>query len=482
MKARLLCACLWICVSAEAGAQQSAYNPRDDQFRYLGMARAKAELTRAEEEYNRARTLAGKGMLSLAELSDRRVAFERVRIDFLQQSLSTLLGASHLLINAAVKERRPDGSLRVHIELESMGSANAKDAQNLVIADSALGGDVLRDVIPLAFVSMKADAGASGAIISQPYERPLRDLRGGQRRTLEFTLLKDVTEAVVSVAYGDKVEERRVWLGSAGPDGGVVLRASQFSLEADFGGPVAYDVTLERTGSGDAPIRLAVEGLPEAMRYEFRDPDSKARVVQVKLPQGVMSKRLQLVATLPSASEVAIRPDIPLTFEITATPTDVVGRKAESRLPLELIPRGVAHVELRASSLYFEVAPSDSVVTELAVRNAGSREMQNVLIEAEAPAGWTARVEPREIGTLKLGDTRSVRVVLAPARGVSVGDYEFRVRASSRATARRLDDEDKILHVRIASRFGAWATAALLSALLVMTLVVVQAARKIGRR
>ena len=482
MKALLPRAMFLLLACATAAKPQSAYNPRDDQFRYLGMARAKAELSRAEEEYDRARKLAGKGMLSASELSERRVAFERVRIDFLQQSLSTLLGASHLLINAAVKERRPDGSLRVHIELESIGSATPKDAQNLAAADSALGGDLLRDVIPLAFVSMKADAGAGGAIISQPYERPLRDLRGGQRRALEFTLLKDVSEAVVSVAYGDKVEERRVWLGNAGPDGSVLLRASQFSLEADFGGPVAYDLTLERSGSGDTPLRLGVEGLPDAVRYEFRDPDTKARVVQVRLPQGTMSKHLQLVATLPAASEVAIRPDIPLKFEITVMPTDAFKGKIASTLPLELIPRGVAHAELRATSLYFEVAPGDSIVTEVAVKNVGSRDMQNVVLEAEAPAGWTAHAEPRELALLRLGETHTAHVTLSPVHGASVGDYEFRLRTVARATSRRLDDEDKILHVRIASRFGVWATAALLTALVLMTLVVVQAARKIGRR
>ena len=63
-----------------------------------------------------------------------------------------------------------------------------------------------------------------------------------------------------------------------------------------------------------------------------------------------------------------------------------------------------------------------------------------------------------------------------------VGDYENRVRVISRGTDRRLDNEDKIIRVRVASAFGMWATIALLLALVGMTAGVVAAARKLGRR
>ncbi|MDB4913772.1 MAG: Alpha-galactosidase, associated protein, partial [Gemmatimonadetes bacterium] len=475
---------LLLCLHATADicAQQAYFNPRDDQYRYLGMMRARAELRKATEEYDRARALADRGMLSPAELSDRRVAFERVRVDYLQQSLATLLAAAHLVINQATKQRYADGSLAVVVRVQSVSAQSAADEKARALIDTSLEAALQPDVIPTVFVSLKSESGLSGVVISRPYEQLVRNLRIGETRDIRFTLLKDVSDAVIVMAYADKVEERRVWLDNAGLSGSVSLRAAQFSLEGDFGAPVTYDLVLDRSNGGTAAMRLGTEGLPRAVRYEFRDPDSKARVIQVRFPDGQNTKRLQLALTLPSASEDALAPDVALKFSVTATPGDSVAhgiRMTPSRADLELIPRGVARVELRTSSLYYETSPKDSVMTDVTVRNVGSRALDRLTVAVDPASGWNARSEPAEITRLGLGESQIVRLTLVPKGSVPVGDYENRVRVISRGTDRRLDNEDKIIRVRVASAFGMWATVALLLALVGMTAGVVAAAKKL---
>ena len=470
-----------------ADAQQAYFNPRDDQYRYLGMMRARAELRKATEEYDRARELAGRGMLSNAELSDRRLAFERVRVDYLQQSLATLLASAHLVIDQATKQRYADGSLAVVVRVQSVSAQSAADEKARALIDTSLEAALQPDVIPTVFVSLKSETGLSGVIISRPYELLIRNLHIGERRDIRFTLLKDVSDLVVGMTYADKTEERRVWLDNAGIGGSTSLRATQFSLEGDFGAAVTYDLVLERTSAGNASLRLGLDGLPGAIRYEFRDPDSKARVIQVRFPDGQTTKRLQLVLTLPSVSdEGALAPDMPLKFRVSAASGDSLARGATAsagiHADLELIPRGVARAELRTTSLYYETSPSDSVVTEVTVRNAGSRVMDRLSVSIDAAAGWIARAEPAEIPHLGVGESRPVRLILVPKGSAAVGDYENRVRVVSRTTDRRLDDEDKIIRVRVASAFGMWATIALLLTLVGMTAGVVAAAKRLGRR
>ena len=247
---------------------------------------------------------------------------------------------------------------------------------------------------------------------------------------------------------------------------------------------MTYDIVLERSSMGNSALRLGVDGLPPAIRYEFHDPDTKARVIQVRFPDGQTLKRLQLVVTLPSASEATIVPDVALKFSVTAATGDSVrsGSATASRAALELIPRGVARAELRTTSLYYEMSPRDSVVTEVAVRNAGSRQMERVSVTADPASGWTYRSEPAEIARLGLNETRTVKLIFAPKGSAPVGDYENRIRVVSRTTDRRLDDEDKIIRVRVASRIGMWATVALLFTLVGLTAGVVTAAKKLGKR
>jgi hypothetical protein len=56
---------------------QSAYDPRDDQYRILGLVRAQAEYERAAAEHERGVQLFERGLISEQELADLRQSFER---------------------------------------------------------------------------------------------------------------------------------------------------------------------------------------------------------------------------------------------------------------------------------------------------------------------------------------------------------------------------------------------------------------------
>ena len=470
--------------AATLRAQQGAYNPRDDQYRALGLVRAKAELRKATEEYDRAQVLASKGMLATAELSERRLAYERVKVDYLQQSLSTLFASVHLVVERATKRRRADGAMDVTVRLASVTNRSTADEKTRALVDSGLEAALQPDVIPAVFVSLKSEPGPSGITISKPYEAMLRNLRMGEVREIRFGLLKDVGDLVVSTTYADKTDERRVWLDNEGVAGVTSLRAGQFSLEGDFGAQVRYDLQLERTTMGNAAVRLGVAKLPGAIAHEFRDPETKARIVQVRLPEGQTQRKLQLVLSLPSAAEGTLRPDSVVSFSATISRE----RQRESgdsvigSALLELIPRGAAHAELRMSSLFFESTPDAPVSTEVAIHNIGSRRLERVRLDVDPAPNWQARVEPDVINALELGEVRRVRLILQPRGTAAVGDYESRVRLSSATLTKRLDDEDKVVRVRVTSRSATWVTIAFFGAIVALAVGVVIAARKLSAR
>ena len=482
--AGIRCACVCFVAATNARAQVSNYNPRDDQYRMLGMMRARAEFRKASEDFERARALSTRGMLSQSDLSERRVAFERVRVDYLQQSVAALLSAAHLSIVRATKERRADGSLAVVVRVHSVNTRSAADETARLLMDSTLETPLRPDVIPSIFVSLKTETGANGVTISKPIERQIRQLELGQESSVEFALLKDVNDVVVSLAYADKVDERRVWLDNAAESDAVAMRAAQFSLEGDFGASVTYDLTLERAHLGSAPVRLKVEHLPASARYEFRDPDTKVRVGQVRFPDGQTSKRLQLVVALPPSADGDLKPDESLKFSVAALTSNSETEKTATatRVALELIPRGVARAELRTTSLYFESAAGDSVTAEATVRNTGSGAIRAVALAADPATGWNAHVVPATLSDLALGEARTIRIVFLPPSDAAVGDYEQRIRVVSKLTGKRLDDEDKIIRIKVSGHSSGYVTIALLSGLAAMTAAIVLASKRLGAR
>jgi uncharacterized membrane protein len=149
---------------------------------------------------------------------------------------------------------------------------------------------------------------------------------------------------------------------------------------------------------------------------------------------------------------------------------------------LELIPREIARVELRAINLYHEIASGDSVAVEATVRNGGSKVLRNVRLQVDAPAGWTARVVPASWNELEVGAERKVGVTLTPPRLSTSGDYEARLRLETASTDKKIEAEDKVVRVHVSAPRAWLGTVALLGFVLAMVVAVVAFGMRLARR
>ncbi|HEX2188887.1 MAG TPA: NEW3 domain-containing protein [Longimicrobiaceae bacterium] len=470
-------------LAAPLAAQTAAgYNPRDDQYRLLGLVRAQADFKHAETEYGRARELHERSVISEQELAARRAEWERARVNYLQQSLAAASTQPHIAVERAVKSRGPDGGSRVRLALRNTTGPGAEAERLEDAIDPALLAQLRSGEVREVYVSLKAEPGPAGAIISAPYERRIARLRSGQAAVLEFGLLRDADEVVVSLGYGGSTEERKIYLEQDASADIVAVQSTQFSQVADLGAQATYDLRLERFTRGQDVFRLAAVGLPRGVSAEFRDPASGARLTQLRFPEGTSQRDLQLVVTLPRRAEGELRADQPIAFwamaldpESDARLRALAGtpggeREAASlragKARLEIVPRGIGRIEVRAANLYHEIRPGDSVAVEVAVRNAGSQAITGVRLRVDAPQGWEARTDPELVPDLPVGAQRRVRVTLAPPRGVTVGDYEARLRTESAAGDRSMETEDKMLRVHVGSAAN-WMGTGLLGLLLV---------------
>ena len=478
----LSCACAGaappLAASAQTASTVGLREPSSAPARALAVLRARVEYERAAVEYGRSRALHERQMLSDSELDARRLDADRARMSYWEEVVAATRGASHVMIERAAKRRDADGRTSVRITIRNAAGSLAAGTElpaaspsDGPLHDDALRRALLGGELTGLFVSLKSDPGPNGTTISSPYERRVARLPRGRTATVDFHLFREVAEIVVSVRVGDDLEERRVFLDRDGSGARFAVQSTQLSQEADLGAQAVFDLRIQRLGAMGA-ARLAVDSLPAGVAAEFRDPASKARLTQIRFQEGDDERPLQLALTLPQRAAGAVRADIPIHFAVLATDAsadDSTGHASnDGRIALELVPRGLPRVELRALNLYHEVAAGDSVVTELVVRNSGSRRLDDLRLHADPPAGWRADFSPATLGALAVDAERPVRLVVRPPADASVGDYEARVRVESAAADRRLETEDKVLRLHVSDRATPIGSAAILLALLGM--------------
>jgi len=128
-----------------------------------------------------------------------------------------------------------------------------------------------------------------------------------------------------------------------------------------------------------------------------------------------------------------------------------------SYVRLELVPRGVGRIQVRATNFYHELKPGENVQMQLTVYNDGTRRLDNIKVQTDPPVNWVSTVTPDLLESLMPGKEAVVTVSLSPPQEVNVGDYEATIKTESYASNKKVESEDKKIKIHVtaqASFFG----------------------------
>ena len=209
-------------------------------------------------------------------------------------------------------------------------------------------------------------------------------------------------------------------------------------------------------------------------------------------------KRLSLRAYLPERDDETVVIDRPITFYALVLSLDQYSENRElegkqltqaeintipgGKVKLELLPRGVGRIEVRALSLYHEITVGDSVAMEVTVRNDGTRRLDNVRMSTDNPLGWRSSVQPDLIRSLEPEKESIVQLVFYPPQDVGVGAQEVKIKTEAMADNRSVQTEDKTVRIQVRARAEFLWTAILIFALVGLVIGIVVFGIKISRR
>jgi hypothetical protein len=471
------------------------FNQRDDQYVLLGLKRAKEMYEVARTEYERSQLLHAQGMTSDAALDQARRNLADAEVNYQQSLLAVLFEQQYVAVIGAVKYQAGDGTKHVRLKLQNT-SRGGEEFHQLVSSDEQLFQLLQPDVIHNVYVSLLND---ENAIIGQPYESKINALVYGEPVILDFSLLQDLDSVTVNLLYGNgSTRAVKIYLQKDSTVDRVLIQSEQFSQEAELGGSATFAFDLELFSGSNDTFRLAVVNLPNEVNRYFVDPATQARLRQLRFTESSRTRRAALRVFLPDRPTDEFVMDQAIAFYVLALPDDrseelslseeKTWTEAEIRelgvgfARLELLPRGVGRLLVRAPQLYHSSHAGESLTMSLEVVNEGTRRLDNVEVTAAPPHGWQKFISPAVIPALEIGEEQTVELTFEIPEDMPVGSYEVRVRTTSFADEKPIEGEDKNVTVKIEAHTSIAAPAILILLLLGIITAVVVVGVRIAKR
>lgn len=491
-----LVAALLVAPTVPSLAQSGTFfNQRDNDFPLLGLKRAKEAYEAARADYERQKTLRDQGLISSQDLEQAYRNYSDAEVNYQQSLLTVLFEQQYIVVSRAVKYQASGGRKRVSVTL-SNASGGSAEFQKLVGIDDDLFRSLQPDQINNVFVSLLND---DNAIVSQPYERKVDRLVTGEPVTLDFGLLQDLDAVTISLLYADGSQQsRKIFLQKDASVDIAAIQATQFSQEIELGGSTDYAMTLELFSGTSNTFKLDVVNLPREINSYFLDPSSGNRLSQFQFTEGVNTREAALRVFLPERPSSAVTIDQSLPFFAVAIPRERVDEVGDLRsrrvtqedleelnvgfVRLELVPRGIGEILVRAPQLFHTIRPDESVSVNIEVINEGSRTLDNVRIEADLPLNWTDEITPAVIEELGINEERRVTLTFTPPADVSPGRYEMRVRTTSLSDNQPIEGEDKTVTIQVDQRTNVLGTLLLVAAILGLVVGIVVFGIRLSRR
>lgn len=472
---------LLILIPSESLAQSPFPNARDDSYPLLGLKRAKSTYDRAANELARKRELWDKELISAEEFDSALNTFQDAEVNYQQSLLVLLFEQQFVSIKRALKTQGDDNVKRVRVTLENTTSATEEFAQ-IVNMEDELFRSLQPDEIHNIYVSLSND---DGAIISSPYEIKIDQLKSGKPVTVNFDLLQDLDEVTVYIIYGNGASRNpKVFLEKDASANKVLIQSERFSQEVELGNSATYGLGLELFSGSDDTYKLEVVNLPASVTRYFNEQGEQGRISQIKFTESKNTIQANLQVSLPDRPTNDVIMDEPINFYVMAVPVTKLDQFSEHRgewteediraldvgfVRLEMIPRGVGRLVIKAPQMYNELEGDGPVEFTFEVVNEGTRRLNNIEFELSAPFKWEKRIEPAVIPELGIREELTVKMYLTPPEDISIGRYETRLRSTSLSDNQPVNAEDKTFTVQIAAQANVFGTAFIL--LLIIGLV-----------
>jgi hypothetical protein len=448
-----------------AGANIFSQQAENEASLILDLKKARASFEMSRQKYENNKKLIDNKAISEDEFTKSKNELLSTEVDYQKLILRLISQQSYIVIEKAIKYQNSNGDRKVKITLRSTMEGNQEFLNQFKEHFDIFTPEMRSNKVYNIFVSLVNIPDKT--IIGTPYEVHIPVIELGTSANADFTLLKDLESVEVNLTYSGKIDKKNIYLQKDASTNIVDISSSQFSQETNLGAQASYGLTLERFSSSDDIYQLLAVNLPKQINAEFTDSENSARLSQLKFNQGVNIRKLALKTYLPERDDEDVVIDKPISFYALAVTKEVYDKLGDihrefssselnnipgGKIKLELIPRGVGRIEVRAPNLYHEIKTGDSVTMKATIYNSGTRRLDNVKIICDNPLNWHSIIKPDLIKSLDPGKEQTVTISILPPGDVSVGAQEIKIKTEAYANNTRVESDDKTVRIQIEAK------------------------------
>ncbi len=485
--------------------QEQRRNRLEAQKARLKLDSARTAMEEAKVDYEEALQLYQERIYDSVRLSKAKqnldkmtLEYEEAIIELQKVRLNSLGNATLITVVDAIKYRGEDNEIMVSVRLKNDG--DVEKARLAMGADSGLSDEDLMALLDLDNLVVSI-VDSSRVIIGDPYQQIISKLKHGEEKSLEYRLLKkDVDSVTVDIQYlGDQSKQYTVFLKKEASQDLPTISSTQYAQQGQLGSEVRFDLTLERLTKSEQSFAPRVLNLPPAFNYSFRDPNSDARITQLRFTEEVSKQTLYFEVLLPEKLDqefidknieffiIVTRPDelhavseLRQKYGEKPIPAEEIAALKGNRVRLILIPKGVGKLEILVANLFKEVKQGEDISFKFTIMNSGTMAVRKVMPELDLPLEWEANMEPREADVIEPDEKVVFRVDVMPLE--EVGEYPIRIMSKGHTGIETVEAKDKDFTIRIAAKRNLTGTIVLVMVLVGLVLIVSIASIKIARR
>jgi hypothetical protein len=475
----------------------------------MALDQAKAEMDHAKAEFEETRRLFAERIYTIDKLNRARQAYERAvlshaqaKIDLERTRLDFLKDATLITVVDARKYRGDEGQVMASVTLRNdsdMGKARVVMGEESSVSDDELASLLKVDNV---IVTLKGTGPSSSAIVGDPFQQIVPELKLGQEASLEYRLLERGADAVtISVEFLETSKGYTVFLKKEALQDLPTISSTQYAQQGELGSKIAYDLELERLAKTEQSFALVVLNLPPEITFAFLDPSSGARITQLKFTAEISRQNLRFEVSIPERLDQGLV-DSSIAFYIVVTkreeqrsiydlkkryeggsiPAEEIARLKGNRAELILIPSGTGKLDVILGNSFKEVQQGEPVDFKFNLMNSGTLALRRAAPELELPVDWEGELTPREVELIPPGQKTAFAVSVRPPEGVPVGEYAITIKCEGHSGIETVDAAEKDFTVRIAPKGSITGTAVLVAILVGLVLAIAVASVKISRR
>lgn len=510
MLALMLCLCAPMYVVAE---EAPAPLTKDQRLNLLKIEQAQLKRDQAESEQAKAQvelaelqTLFDEKVITIEKLNKAKqeyeravLAFKQAEIDLERTRLEFLTEATLITVVGAKKSRGKDKQVFAEISLRNdsdVSKARIAMGDTEGVSDGNLAALLKIDNI---IVTIKD---GSQYIVGDPFQQIVPELQLGEEVKLKYQLLnKSVEDITIQIQYLNTTKTYTVYMQKKSSQQLPTVSSTQYALQGQLGSKIRYDLELERLAETEKSFPLIVLNFPQEIPFAFLDPQSGARISQVKfsgerpkqsldfevsipekLDQSFIDASVDFTIMVVESSELKTINELQKEYRGKKMPPEVISKIKGKKLELILIPKGVGDLEILVTNSFKEVLQGDEVEFKLTMLNSGTLALRNVRPEIDVPLEWEDSIEPKEADFIEPGDKVIFTARAIPPSDVKIGEYSVKIEAEGYSGVETVEAVDKNFKIRVVRESNITGTLILVIILIVLVLGISIASIKIARR